>query len=336
MRLLAFVVSLWLATSPLQGKIVFYSKRDGNSEIYTMESDGRNQVRLTHSPTVDFFPAWSPNGRQILFTSDRDGNPEVYVMDADGGNQRNLSRHPGSDVAGNWSPDGKRIVFKSSRAGANAPGRVNGIYIMDNQGQNIQLVIKMEFIAELKWSPDGKRIAFEGSMENGAREIYVVDADGTDLWQASQSVAGGIMFIGGWSPDSKQIIYTGLTREGEKEVATIVIVTLDEKGHEAIEHERVKLPHNPWLSVSGEAWGSDGKSILIAGRIGIWNIYRFRFADRKLIQLTDSPATDFAPDEWNPLLPVLPQGLLPTRWGEIKSHSHHYRGIGRGSRVPVP
>ncbi len=321
MRLLFFVISLWLIMSPLQGKIVFYSKRDGDSEIYTMDSDGRNQVRLTHSPALDGFPAWSPNGRQILFTSNRDGNSEVYVMDADGGNQRNLSRHPWSDVAGNWSPDGKRIVFTSARAGENAPGRVNGIYTMDNDGEHIQLVVKMKFIAELKWSPDGKRVAFEGVMENGSREIYVVDADGTDLWQASQSVAGGIMFIGGWAPDSKKIIYTKLTREGEKEEATIVIVTIDAKGHEAIEHEDVKLPHNPWLSVSGEAWGSDGKSILIAGRIGIWNIYRFRFAGRELIQLTDSPATDFAPDEWNPRLPISPQGLIPRLWG-ISSPTH--------------
>ena len=34
------VVSLWLVMSPLQSKIVFYSQRAGNYEIYTMGSDG--------------------------------------------------------------------------------------------------------------------------------------------------------------------------------------------------------------------------------------------------------------------------------------------------------
>ena len=60
----------------------------------------------------------------------------------------------------------------------------------------------MKFIAELKWAPGGKQIAFEVSMENGDREIYVVDAKGADLWQTSQPVARGIMFIGGWSTDT--------------------------------------------------------------------------------------------------------------------------------------
>ena len=31
-------------------KIAFNSTRDGNSEIYVMDSDGGNQVRLTHDP----------------------------------------------------------------------------------------------------------------------------------------------------------------------------------------------------------------------------------------------------------------------------------------------
>ena len=83
-------------------------------------------------------------------------------------------------------------------------------------------------------------------------------------------------------------------------------------------------------------WGADGKSILIAAKIGIWDIYRFRLSDRQLVQLTNNPATDFGANEWNPRLPVSPQGLAPTSWGEIKSNSYRYRGIGRISTTPIP
>ena len=86
MRILILVVSLWLATSPLFGKIAFYSFRDGNAEIYAMNSDGSNQIRLTFNEADDVRPVWSPNGQQIAFQSDRDGNEEIYVMDADGSN----------------------------------------------------------------------------------------------------------------------------------------------------------------------------------------------------------------------------------------------------------
>ena len=96
MRIAILVACLWLATSPLWGKIVFYSFRDGNTEIYTMDSDGTNQTRLTFNEVSDAAPAWSPNGQQIVFRSYRDGerNAEIYVMDADGKNQRRLTTPP--------------------------------------------------------------------------------------------------------------------------------------------------------------------------------------------------------------------------------------------------
>ena len=44
-------------------KIAFTSMRDGNSEIYVTDGDGRNPRRVTENPNVDRLPAWSP-GRQ--------------------------------------------------------------------------------------------------------------------------------------------------------------------------------------------------------------------------------------------------------------------------------
>ena len=79
------------AQAPEQAQIAFRSYRDGNSEIYVMDTDGGNQRNLTNNPgSGDMSPAWSPDGQRIAFNSDRDGNEEIYVMDADGSNQRNL------------------------------------------------------------------------------------------------------------------------------------------------------------------------------------------------------------------------------------------------------
>ena len=53
--------------SPDGQKITFESTRDGNREIYVMNADGTNPVRLTNYSDTDGFPSFSPDGRWIVF-----------------------------------------------------------------------------------------------------------------------------------------------------------------------------------------------------------------------------------------------------------------------------
>ena len=312
MRMVMFVTSLWLVTSPLWGKIVFYSKRDGNTEIYTMNSDGSNQTRLTFNNASDSSAAWSPNGRQIAFHSyrDDDQNPEIYVMDADGSNQRRLTHHAGIDGDPDWSPDGKQIAFTSNRDAKEGEPNLD-IYTMDADGGNVRRVTNMGFAQGPRWSPDGKWILF---MEG---EIFAIHPDGTGRWQVSEPKLEAGMFLGEWSPNGKKILYKG-TIDLNVANSFAVIATLNAQRTKVIKREDVPLPKMPFSSVS---FGADGKSILLTGwKAKTRNIYRFRLSDRKLIQLTDNPEADTAAREWNPRLSVPPQqGLLPQGWGQIKA-----------------
>lgn len=76
------------------GTLSFLTTRDGNFEIYSMTTNGKNITNLTNNKALDFWSSWSPNGKFILFYSNRDGNNEIYRMDADGKNPINLSNHP--------------------------------------------------------------------------------------------------------------------------------------------------------------------------------------------------------------------------------------------------
>lgn len=104
-------------------------------QIYVMNGDGSNQVRLTFSGANDDFPRWSLNGVKILFQSDRDnpdtGYSDIYAMNADGSGVTRLTNDGNDDSLADWSPDGTRIVFQSMRNGSKYQ-----VYSMNADGSN--------------------------------------------------------------------------------------------------------------------------------------------------------------------------------------------------------
>jgi TolB protein len=82
------------AWSPDGTRIAFMFNQHDHWEIYVMNADGANRVRLTKEepfagrPPNNVSPAWSPDSRHIAFFTDRDGKWELYVMKADGSDQR--------------------------------------------------------------------------------------------------------------------------------------------------------------------------------------------------------------------------------------------------------
>jgi TolB protein len=144
--------------SPKSNAIAFASNRhdpagtipaNRNDEIYVMNADGSDVVRLTGgagrvpAPGADANPAWSPKGDRIAFESNRTGMPEIWVMNADGTDQVQLTDFTAEPTPSNvvvtkptWSPKGDRISFHR-RFGAQGVRGHFEIYTMNADGTNV-------------------------------------------------------------------------------------------------------------------------------------------------------------------------------------------------------
>src|SRR5690606_36022873 len=159
--------------------LVYTCYTDGWNQICTMNADGSNQQRLTSGRAHSHYGSISPDGSTIAFSSYRSGQWEIHLMDLDGSNPRQLTRNHGQNHAPSISPDGSRIVFTST---AGSPKNDQNIWVMDIDGSNLRQLTfdRGGHSLDPEWSPDGQLISF-ASERDGARRLYVMRADGSDV-----------------------------------------------------------------------------------------------------------------------------------------------------------
>ena len=123
----------WASWSPDGTRIAFTSGDDDyHLDVFVMDADGSNRLRVTDWEGFDQSPAWSPDGAWIAFTSDRDATTEqqasnrsgealftglsLYAMRADGWRSRGCSTAtPRSPSTGPPSPWVRRLTPDRSR-----------------------------------------------------------------------------------------------------------------------------------------------------------------------------------------------------------------------------
>ncbi len=237
------------------------------------------QVNAQSPPSCTATPI--PGGGTLTFGSDRDGNSQIYVMDGDECHLQKLT----TDVAGSWgpawSPDGTQLAFVSGPY----------LYKMNADGSNKSRLVTnapagQQWFSE--WSPDGTQIAFQ--IDIGCQEIFVVNADGTNLRQLT-STPGRDNYSPSWSPDSMQILFTSRRDPGNDGEAWVMYA--DGSNQHQI------TPDNS--SPDGYfAWSPDGSKIaFVSRRDGNWEVYVMNIDGSNQVRLTNNNADDWYP-KWSP------------------------------------
>jgi Tol biopolymer transport system component len=78
----------------------------GFTELYTINPDGSNPLRLTYSSMGNVAVQWSPGGDQMVFMRDAGSNYtyELFTMNADGSNSVRLTTNAADDYDPTWQP----------------------------------------------------------------------------------------------------------------------------------------------------------------------------------------------------------------------------------------
>jgi Tol biopolymer transport system component len=161
--------------------------RDGDLDIYTMNLDGSDVVRLTDSIGYDGGPFYSPDGTRIVYRARHPEDPEeiaeyqalldegmirpskleVWIMDADGSNKTRITDLGVAAFGPFFHPSGEKIIFSSNHG--DPSGREFELFMVDVDGGDLeQITFSGGFDGFPMFSPDGETFVFCSNRNNSA------------------------------------------------------------------------------------------------------------------------------------------------------------------------
>ncbi|WP_394349077.1 MULTISPECIES: TolB family protein [Bizionia] len=173
-------------------------------DIFVADLEGNITAQLTNEKGYDAEPTVSPKGDKIVFTSDRSGDLELYTMNIDGSDVKQITFELGYDGGAFFSPDGTKLIFRSSRPKTDE---------------------------EIK---EYKDLLAEGLVQPTEMELYICNADGSDLRQLTD--LGNANWSPFFHPSGKKILFSSNFESPRGFPFNLYLIDIDGKNLERVTH----------------------------------------------------------------------------------------------------
>lgn len=152
-------------------RVVFYSNRAGNDDIYLVALNGMLRA-VTTSPANEREPSCSNDSSAVVYASDASGTYQIYRLTFGSDEPEQLTTSEGMNFAPVYNPSGTTIAFVSTRLRG-----IPSIWLMNADGSNQrQLTSDLGRDTSPAWGPDGRQLVF-ASDQSGAWNLFLTVID---------------------------------------------------------------------------------------------------------------------------------------------------------------
>ena len=208
--------------SPDGALIAFSSTRGqkGNLDIFVMNADGSNVVRLTDHAAPEQGPVWAADGKSLFFTGERDGRGEIYrVWLADRRVDR-VTSGINRAIMPATSPDGRYLAYAAQTIMSFQ------IHLIDLTNGSSRQITSGGGACRPSFAPDSQEVAFvrldrepsrlEAVRESGPRVLL----EDKTMWS----------YYPDYSPDGRQIAFSVSPEHHEGEDWDLALMDVQKPG----------------------------------------------------------------------------------------------------------